>query len=548
VQAIAGTHAVFLGFDLDPGALNDCLGFAIHRTDHEAVPVEQYWLSSFKTFKSVVPNPDPAGHYSTLDHPVQSFYWGDYSAKPGHHYTYRVVPRYGLPKNLVTKPGVEASVDVTTSDPDVGTHGVYFNRGAAASQAYAFKFGKPPDQLPADKHAEAMTWLSRGLFEAILAFIGQADSDQWALRAAVYEFTQPDVLAAFKTAHDAGADVQIVYHALDDTTGNPNRTAITAAGLPAGMLTERTHAVLAHDKFIVLCAKTATGLEPRAVWTGSTNLSEAGIFGHSNVGHAVRDPHVASRYFDFWTELHGDPLAPDLHTWVDTNSPFDPAVLTETGVHTLFSPRTAKTPLEWYATQFASAPVVSNITLPFGMSTDLETPLEVDAGTALRYVMLDKRDDHQDIWSTRHQVMLAVGSSGGPDALSRWAKESLTGFNNWVLYLHTKILLVDPIGANPTVISGSANFSAASTISNDENMLVVAGDTELADVYFTEYARIFNHFYARYWAAELAKTSGDTTTQSFLTETTDWNTPYFTADNPKSLQRVLYSSQVEANT
>ena len=43
---------------------------------------------------------------------------------------------------------------------------------------------------------------------------------------------------------------------------------------------------------------------------------------------------------------------------------------------------------------------------------------------------------------------------------------------------------------------------SSSTTSNDENMLVVTGDTEAADVYFTEYNRIFDHFYARWWAQQ----------------------------------------------
>src|SRR6185437_11922371 len=87
--------------------------------------------------------------------------------------------------------------------------------------------------------------------------------------------------------------------------------------------------------------------------------------------------------------------------------------------------------------------------------------------------------------------------------LSRWAQETLTGFNDFVDFLHTKILLVDALGDVPTVISGSANFSDASTTGNDENMLIISGDCEVADVYFTEYMRIFQHFYARWWAARL---------------------------------------------
>ena len=224
VQAIVGSRAVFLAFDLDVGDRDQCLGFAIHRVDHDANPPEQYWLLSFKTFQSVVPNPVASQRYSTFDHPIQSFYWGDYTVRPGAHYTYRVVPRYGQAKNQTSKPGVEVSLDVTTQDPDAGVHGVYFNRGVAASQAYATKFVQPPDQLaPADRD-QAMVWLSRGLHEAIVAFIGQANSSQWALRAAVYEFTEPGVLGAFKAAHDQGADVQIVYHAKADSDKADEKT------------------------------------------------------------------------------------------------------------------------------------------------------------------------------------------------------------------------------------------------------------------------------------------------------------------------------------
>ena len=40
MQAVAGTHTVLLGFDLDDPA--GCLGFAIHRTDH--TEGEARWL------------------------------------------------------------------------------------------------------------------------------------------------------------------------------------------------------------------------------------------------------------------------------------------------------------------------------------------------------------------------------------------------------------------------------------------------------------------------------------------------------------------------
>jgi len=525
------------------------MGFAIERTDHDVVPVEKHPLWSFKTFKSVVPVPVASQKYSTFDHPIQSFYWGDYSATPGHRYTYRVVPRFGHPKNLHAKTNVEVAIDVTTADPDGGVHGVFFNRGTSASQAYVQKFGKPPDKLPPDERLNALAWLSRGLEEAMLAVIKQADSSQWALRAAVYEFTEPPVLRAFKAAHDAGADVKVIYHAVDDDTGGPNATAIADAQLPAEMLIPRLHTkTIAHNKFIVLGRTTAAPqVDPVLVWTGSTNLSEGGIFGHSNVGHEVRDPAIAHQYLDYWDSVSSDPTTDALKVWVDAHNPFDPAKFTDDGAYVVFSPRRGTSPLRWYADRFASAPVVSNITFPFGMSNEFEQPLETSTVDELRYVLLDKHDNNQETWAAPHNVLVAVGKLASPDSLTRWAKEGLTGYNKRVLYLHTKILLVDPISDRPTVISGSANFSVASTSSNDENMLVIVGDTDLADVYLTEYARIFYNFYARYWAAQLNTQDDDSSTHSFLEETAQWMGPYFASGGSKARVRELFTTQVQAN-
>ncbi|MBA1814575.1 hypothetical protein G9H23_27065, partial [Escherichia coli] len=41
------------------------------------------------------------------------------------------------------------------------------------------------------------------------------------------------------------------------------------------------------------------------------------------------------------------------------------------------------------------------------------------------------------------------------------------------------------------------NFSANSLTANDENMLLIRGDTRVADIYVTELDRIFRHFRSR---------------------------------------------------
>ena len=141
-------------------------------------------------------------------------------------------------------------------------------------------------------------------------------------------------------------------------------------------------------------------------------------------------------------------------------------------------------------------------------------------------------------------MLVAVGTIADPDALQRWAHETLTGFNSMVEFLHTKILLVDALSANPTVISGSANFSPDSTNANDENMLIIDGDLQVADTYFTEFARLFQHFYARYWAAQL-HAQGVPGDGGFLSEDGGWQTAYTTGT--KRRRRELFSHEVEGN-
>ena len=95
VQAIAGSHVVLLGIDFPEQDCPGLLGFALRREDH--TEGEKYWLSGYKTFKSVEPFPPSGVLYSTRQHPIQGFTWSDFSAKPDYDYTYEVFALRGAP-------------------------------------------------------------------------------------------------------------------------------------------------------------------------------------------------------------------------------------------------------------------------------------------------------------------------------------------------------------------------------------------------------------------------------------------------------------------
>jgi hypothetical protein len=78
-------------------------------------------------------------------------------------------------------------------------------------------------------------------------------------------------------------------------------------------------------------------------------------------------------------------------------------------------------------------------------------------------------------------------------------------------------------------------------------MLIIRGDRDVADIYFTEYMRIFEHFYARWWASQIT-TAGHAEDHSFLTEDDSWQDAYFHDGDTKQRQRTLFANSVEGNT
>ena len=117
--------------------------------------------------------------------------------------------------------------------------------------------------------------------------------------------------------------------------------------------------------------------------------------------------------------------------------------------------------------------------------------------------------------------------------------ETLTGLNDHVNYLHTKYMLVDPLSDDPVVITGSANFSNASTVDNDENMLIIRGDTRVADIFLGEFMRLFNHFQVRNM---LNKLSDEAEAASFpLTADGSWTRPAYTIGTPEYNERRLFA-------
>jgi len=495
VQAIAGTYIVLLGFNLHKNKCKGLLGFSIHRTDH--TENEAYYLEGMKAFKDTDPGLPAGSHYSTRDHPIQSFQWADYSAKPGHQYTYKVTALKGTPENL--KPFAETEVKVKTERPESGTHDIYFNRGVAASQEYARRFG---DKEPKDvDNNRAFEWLSRGLYEAMESFVSSCEPNKHSLRIAAYEFNYDKFLKLLKDTVDRGVDIKIVYDARKQPPRDTNRIKAQQFGL-INLCKEREtpKSYIHHNKFIV---KLENG-KPISVWTGGTNFSEGGIYGHSNVAHVVEESNIAISYLKYWEELFQDRASTKMKNEVELISPA-PNIPIPKGTTVVFSPRKNLDALNFYANLAMSAKEGLFMTFAFGMN-DIFKKVYQNSTAGFRLALLEKKTrpmkagpernaEEQSIQLLRNmpENVFAVGNFISTNKFDGWVKERLSGLNSNVKYVHNKFMLIDPLSDDPIVVTGSANFSEASTTKNDENMLIIRGNKRVAEIYLGEFMRLFSH-------------------------------------------------------
>ncbi len=581
--AVTGVNTVSFGVWASTQAKKGLLGFAVERVD--PTENERYVMPGFKVFRSVIPNPTEDTIVSTSEHPVQSFVWDDFTAKPDREYTYIFHPIKGTPKNLSRRSdpiAIRVRTEPLFSD---AAHDVFFNRGVASSQAYRRRFGNAkPDNLSEEQRQAAYDWLMRDLEAAVTRFILAAEPGD-TLLGCFYEFRYAPVAVELKAAIDRGVDVQLIVDAKlngpVDANGEKsqsypredNLAVLAAAQIPVNrvVLRQARASDIQHNKFMVLVKD---GMQPTEVWTGSTNLSLGAFAGQTNVGHWVRDVAVAERFQAYWNLLSGDPGAVAGQSSAESrkaNSDLRAAVagLTEPpssvdsishGVTPLFSPRSGTEILDLYATLVDSAISCSCITLAFGISKVFKSRLVDNTPLSpIVFMLLEKKDVKNPQSNTpfvrltaRNNVYEAWGSFIR-DPLYQWAKETnagVLGLNAHVVYVHSKFLLRDPLGADPIVVTGSANFSEASTNDNDENMIVVRGDTRVADIYFTEFSRLFNHYYFRSVLEALTHSghADDDGESLFLAEQADEWLVKYAPGTLKAKRLRLYTSMVGSVT
>ena len=539
INVVAGTYVVLIGIGLKQADAKNILGFAIHRTDH-AQGDEGKWLEGMKVFEQ---SSASAGKLvSTRDFPVQGFLWQDFTARPGAAYTYRIVALKGQPGALVEHSGLHAECKITTEAEIGKTQSVWFNRGIAGSQAYARKFGTA---TPASAGSKAEKWLSRGLEEALLAFIASAKDPSFGLRGSLYEFKHAPVIDALALAVRRCKDVKLIIDMRVKANGPhaDNKANVAAAGLTTHVIPRTASpSSISHNKFLILLKNG----KPIAVWTGSTNITPSGFFGQSNVGHLVKDAKVAKAYLAYWSLLAKDEENKTLKPQIELASPAPPIALAP-GTQCVFSPRASVAVLNAYRDVARAARQAVFFTSAFGIGEELGGAFDTE-NTVPSYILMESKGSAEST-KARTDALLKVRSNqiaiggGLPSDLAngymRWLKEiQRTGFTKNVHYVHDKFMLVDPLSTDPMVVTGSANFSLNSTTGNDENMLVIRGDKRVADIYTGEFVRLWRHYYFRDVMRRLGTKGAK---KSWLAPDDSWSTDFYNPQSRKRFEQQVFA-------
>ncbi|MDI3354705.1 phospholipase D-like domain-containing protein [Pseudomonas sp. UYIF39] len=535
VKAYAGTNGVLLAMDLAEPRRKGLLGFAIEK---QQGPKPWLFLFNSLTFPGKV-HTFPQFHATPSDiAPLQKFRWADYAVNPGMTIHYRIHLAYGS----VDAPqlGEFLEVTVTSDNGQPNNQSVIFNRAVAASQAFQRKFPELDALISANKNLPIEAWpdvprqwLENGLLGRLLGFIERAVDDQWALDIAIYEYELQAIVDAVNAAFERGVNIRVLYHAQpgdEDTTMNEASLEKIPAENKRGRVTHN----IFHNKFMVLSRlDTAGQRQPEAVLCGSTNFTPNGVYRQANVVHMLDDTRVSASYLHTFEQVWANPAdVGATRNWLTQNNPMDPLQPLFAG----FSPRSGEGDLDEFVEIINAAKKDVLFVTAFALPDDiLKGLLGQPHDDILRYGLQNTASRITGFHADRTAEFAATALLN--TGLEGWLKENMKGQKGNLL-VHTKAVVTDFTSDAPTIISGSHNLSAAASNGNDENYLIIRGDTDLADRYGLELLRFYEHYRFRYFARKLALKQVQP-----LAADDNWTDDYYLDGDLRQLSRLRFSGR-----
>jgi len=514
-------------------SINGCRGFAIERkiTRHGENAETTGFLvnrTGFADETIVTPSDGKAVVKHSTEWPFQRFNWTDHDANTGDTVSYRIVP---IIRNIAG--GLDQLGDAASdwSAPRVlgvqatGTFQPFFNRGFVMAQFMSrflaenkltLKQFKSRISDATDKTIRL--FLSGDLRKALLSQLETAATEGTDIYAALFELSDTELIAALtklgKKAHVVLSNGSITAKKGEGAAAARKRDENAAARTK--LLKARVDVLardrflspgaLGHNKFLVRMDKKG---KPAIAWTGSTNWAPTGLCTQINNGLLINDPKIAKVYFDQWKLLR-KAKSEFPKTLVSSNSK---PKMVGGDVAVWFTRTTKKVDLAALdeAVQGAREGVLFLMFMP-GSSGLLSTVAKMSGDPKLfvRGVVstlpngpgdesaVDVNIINNDVHTPLHLDIIQPQGITHPFA-NFAAEVTRNQFLSQVGHaiIHSKVVVVDPFSASPTVITGSHNFSASASGKNDENFLIIKGNKDLAEAYAVNIEGAYQHYVYR---------------------------------------------------
>ena len=580
-----GDHTCLVWIPEDGQPIPDCRGFSIRRIHNG----KEDFLHGFTGFNDT-DKLDPANPWKF---PIQRFLWWDYFVRPGDTVQYSVVPVVGPNKDslrLDTKSASTLTPAVQVTGQSTPHISAYFNKGIVAAQWVSRALATAPkDSKIKDLVAQAgnplRNELSGLLRTQILALLDDARNRNAKIFAALYELNDEELISALAAF---GKDCNLIlangaFKGNDPGDNDENekvRAKLKSKVTVFDRIVKKGH--FAHNKFVVFCDENET---PQSVLTGSTNWTVTGLCTQANNGLIIDDPNVAAEYLEAWRRIKaaGNDYPPSL---VQGNSSAKTCEVDGCKITPWFVKTSAAQDLE-YARKLIDAAKEGILFLFFNPGTFQKDPLR---WTLLQNI-LERHNQanpsfNSDLYfcgvvnqqiaqlttasspqkkqkqgrgaadpsALPNPVVLYQNGIEPPQRLSHdvlvphnikdqfhdWEKELLSA---GIVNIHSKVIVLDPFGENPVVMTGSHNLGFKASNANDDNLVIVEGNRPLATAYAINIVAIF-HTYR--WNSYVEAHRKDASVWHGPVDNDQWQAGYLGGDERKELNFWLGNKSVGA--
>ncbi len=506
--------------------IEGCIGFAIKRQLTRGGATTETYLDNRVGYADEAA--ETGERRSSLEWPIQRYNWTDHSIDKDDTVRYQIIPL------TVTKKSINEAISnwseaITLTNAGSSHTSVYFNRGIVMSQFIRnnstainhIKKGEPAEEL----EQKLQHFLMGQLGAKLLELLEETVASKGHIYAALYELNQNDILQAFKKigkkAHIVLADGSIKTKG-EDQNADARAQLKGKVDLMDRWICNDKLGQLGHNKYIVFCDKNKN---PIKVWTGSTNLTHTGLCTQINNAILIEEAGVAEIYLNHWEQLK------------NADSTFSEALLafnstvklggTRTSPHHVwFTPTPAQVELEAakQLIQQAKEGILFLMFEPGTKDTLYNTIEELNTHQSPLYIHgvknkltgattkteNDTTTEETEValvktgYATNHTFDI-IQPEGIANGFAYWTEEitrnRFLGKIGWAI-IHSKVVLIDPFGDNPILITGSHNLGPKASRKNDENMVIIYRDKKLAEAYAVHIMAVYNHYR---WRAYLQK-------------------------------------------